>query len=190
MALGTSKGLVQITEDKYPLQLDIRYATDNNFTGHPVYKASLCYLHPLAAMRLQKAIALLVPLNLTFKVWDAFRPLSAQAQLFEEFPDPNYVSHPGNGDRTHCRAVAIDLTIVDQYGVELEMGTIYDDFRPLAHHGNQQISLEAQRNRLLLAGVMNIAGFDSFDNEWWHYQLPNLHDYPIISADETPPGIV
>ncbi len=66
------------------------------------------------------------------------------------------------------------------------MGTEFDDFRPLAHHGNEQVSEEAQRNRFLLAGVMNIAGFDAIDTEWWHYQLPDARNYPIIRPDEIP----
>ncbi|WP_067521732.1 D-alanyl-D-alanine dipeptidase [Endozoicomonas ascidiicola] len=190
MALNATGQLVQITKEEYDVELEIAYATSNNFTGEPVYKAPLCYIHPEAANRLKRAIALLAPLNLKLKIWDAFRPLAAQAALFQHFPNPAYVSHPETGPRTHCRGVAIDLTIIDQYGKELEMGTMFDDFRTIAHHGNEQVSLEAQKNRFLLAGVMNIAGFDTFDTEWWHYQLPNLESFPIISAEDTPAGII
>ena len=66
------------------------------------------------------------------------------------------------------------------------MGTAFDDFRPLAHHGNDLISVEAQRNRLLLAGVMSVAGFQPLETEWWHYELPDWNNYPIISEAEIP----
>ena len=97
---------------------------------------------------------------------------------------------PKTGARPHCRGIAIDLTLIDQFGNELEMGTAFDDFRSLAHHGNDQVSEEAQRNRLILAGVMNIAGFEPIDSEWWHYQLPNASHYAIIEEHEMPQGIM
>lgn len=184
MTTSVSSKLTLITEQQYSVKIDMAYATNNNFTGRPVYKSADCYLHPAAAQGLERATALLKPLNMKLKVWDTFRPREAQAELFRFMPDPSYVSDPETGVCTHCRGVAIDLTIIDHYGRELDMGTEFDDFRPLAHHGNEQVSEEAQRNRLLLAGVMNIAGFDAIDTEWWHYQLPDAMNYPIIRADE------
>nr|MDT0251752.1 D-alanyl-D-alanine dipeptidase [Endozoicomonas sp.] len=190
MTTSVSNRLVLITEEQYAVEIDMAYATNNNCTGKSIYKSSDCYLHPVAAQGLKRASELLKSLNMKLKVWDTFRPLAAQAELFKFMPDPNYVSHPKTGRRPHCRGVAMDLTITDRYGHELDMGTEFDDFRPLAHHGNDQISQEAQRNRLLLAGVMNIAGFETIDTEWWHYQLPNLTSYPIIQHDEMPEGIM
>ncbi|WP_083232385.1 D-alanyl-D-alanine dipeptidase [Endozoicomonas atrinae] len=182
--------LVLLSEKSHQVTLDIAYASSNNFTGKAIYKSSLCYLHTDALACLLKAIELLKPLNLRLKIWDAFRPLSAQKILFKHMPDSNYVGNPESDPCPHCRGVAVDLTITDRYGRELEMGSIFDDFRPLAHHGNDLVSEEAQRNRLLLAGVMNIAGFKPLNTEWWHYQLPNLDSYPFISEDETPEGIM
>ena len=51
------------------------------------------------------------------------------------------------------------------------MGTAFDAFTPLSHHGRTDVSAEAQRNRLLLMGLMTSAGWDFYRNEWWHYQL-------------------
>ncbi|MGI2028164.1 D-alanyl-D-alanine dipeptidase [Endozoicomonas acroporae] len=175
-----------ITAEQFGIDIEMAYATSHNFTGHPIYKSHDCYLHPLAAQGIKRASELLRPLNLKLRVWDAFRPITAQAELFRFFPDPDYVSDPESGLCSHCRGIAIDLTIIDHFGHELEMGTPFDDFRPLAHHGNKQISAEAQRNRLLLAGVMNLAGFDPLDTEWWHYQLPEAASYPIIKPEQIP----
>ncbi|WP_257266601.1 D-alanyl-D-alanine dipeptidase [Endozoicomonas sp. ONNA2] len=176
-----------ITAKPFGIDIELAYATSNNFTGHAIYKSHDCYLHPLAAQGIKHASALLRPLNLKLKVWDAFRPKTAQAELFRCFPDPDYVSDPETGLCSHCRGIAVDLTIIDHFGHELEMGTPFDDFRPQAHHGNKQVSELAQRNRLLLAGVMNIVGFDPIDTEWWHYQLPDAMDYPIIKPEQIPP---
>ena len=98
--------------------------------------------------------------------------------------------HPQTGTRPHCRGIAVDLTLLDAYGHELDMGTDFDDFRSLAHHGNDQVSEEAQKNRLILAGVMSVAGFEPIASEWWHYQLPNAAHYSIIEKDEIPENIM
>ncbi len=172
--------LTLITEEQYSVVIEMAYATANNFTGTAVYPSQDCHLHSAAAKQLKRAVQLLAPLKMKLKVWDAYRSRTAQAELFKIMPDPDYVSDPETGICSHCRGVAIDVTIIDQHGRDLNMGTGFDDFRPLAHHGNEQISEEAQRNRLLLAGVMGIAGFDSLDTEWWHYQLRDVMSYPII----------
>jgi D-alanyl-D-alanine dipeptidase len=81
------------------------------------------------------------------------------------------------------QGVAIDLTLVDKNGKELEMGTYFDDFSARAHHNCQEISVEAQQNRLLLCGLMTICGWDFYSQEWWHYQLLNPRNYPIVEYD-------
>jgi D-alanyl-D-alanine dipeptidase len=64
------------------------------------------------------------------------------------------------------------------------MGTAFDAFTPLSHHGSTGVSEEAQRNRLVLLGLMTQAGWDFYRNEWWHYQLFNSRDYPLVSDSE------
>ncbi len=188
--MNKKHNLVHISAEKYDVALFMAYATDNNFTGKPVYDKPLCFLHKEAANRLSRAIETIKPLGLKLKIWDAYRPLEGQQRLFDHTPDLTYVSDPKTGTRPHCRGIALDLTLTDNFGNELPMGTAFDDFRPLAHHGNDQISEEAQRNRLLLAGVMAIAGFETIDSEWWHYQLPDALSYPIIDEAETQTGVI
>ena len=187
MTSSSQSELILITEEKYSVVIDMAYATANNFTGNPVYLSQDCYLHPVAARQLQRAVQLLAPLKMKLKIWDAYRTKAAQAELFKIMPNPDYISDPETGICSHCRGVAIDVTIVDQHGQNLDMGTEFDDFRPLAHHGNEQVSGKAQRNRLMLAGVMSIAGFDSLSTEWWHYQLRDTKHYPIIEGNPVVP---
>ena len=71
--------------------------------------------------------------------------------------------------------------LTDLNGTELEMGTDFDAFTPLSHHGAMDISATAQRNRHLLMGIMTTAGWDFYRNEWWHYQLFDSRDYPLLS---------
>ena len=68
----------------------------------------------------------------------------------------------------------------------LDMGTPFDAFTPLSHHGNTEVSVTAQKNRHLLMGLMTTAGWDFYRNEWWHYQLFNSRTYPLLSDSLLP----
>lgn len=174
------KDLVLINEKDFDVTLDIRYATKNNVTQQKFYENSNCCLHKDAVKLLENAIELAKSQGLRFKIFDGFRPLEAQKFLFDKFPNGGFVSNPETGSIPHCRGVAIDLTLIDKNNNELEMGTTFDDFTNLAHHGSQQVSIEAQRNRFLLMGIMTTAGWDFYRNEWWHYQLFNPRQYLVI----------
>ena len=78
----------------------------------------------------------------------------------------------------------MDLTLIDGDGRPLEMGTEFDAFTPLSHHGNLEIPVDAQRNRLMLLGLMTEAGWDFYRNEWWHYQLFDSRRYRLIGDHE------
>lgn len=178
--------LVEITSPEFDVDLDIAYATADNFTGKPVYARPGCYLHTDAAERLQRAISLARPLGLRLKVFDAFRPSEAQWVLWEHTPDPDFLAHPERGS-PHSMGAAVDLTLVDAGGKELDMGTGFDDFTPRAFHGDLDIPIDAQRNRIILLGIMTSAGWDFFRNEWWHYQLFSPRDrYPVLGDNALP----
>lgn len=175
--------LIQITEKSHNLILDLKYATSDNFTGAPIYSKALCYLHPDGLKCLEIALHLAKEAGYSIKIWDAYRPSEAQWKLWEHTPDPNYVAPPQKGS-AHSRGVAVDLTLLDSTGAEVNMGTPFDDFRPLAHHRNTEVTPEIQRNRFLLLGIMTAAGWDFYEHEWWHYQLFNASPYPLLSDEE------
>ena len=158
--------LVEITEQTHGVRIALAYATEQNFTGEPVYKASArCFLHPEAEACLKHAVKLARIQGYMLKVFDAYRPTEVQWALWNHTPDPNFLADPRRGS-PHSRGVAIDLNLCDANGAELDMGTPFDAFTPLSHHGNTEISAEAQRNRLLLMGIMTTAGWDFYRNEW------------------------
>ena len=70
------------------------------------------------------------------------------------------------------------------------MGTAFDALTPLSHHGRTDVSLAAQRNRLLLLGLMTAAGFEFYTNEWWHYQLFNARGYPVVDQSDLPSPVM
>jgi zinc D-Ala-D-Ala dipeptidase len=172
--------LKKIAPPEFDVEISIAYATAENFTGKPVYAKPLCYLHPEAAEKLAFAIKLAAALDYRFKIFDAYRPPEAQWMLWNHTPDPDFLADPRKGS-PHSRGVAVDLTLMDKAGNELDMGTPFDFFDPTSHHGNQQISAQGQQNRHLLMGIMTTAGWDFYRNEWWHYQLFKSRDYPLIS---------
>lgn len=177
--------LVEITAESHPVILDLAYATPRNLTGKPVYRRAACYLHSDAAAKLEKAIALAQPLGFRLKIFDAFRPTEAQWALWNVCPDPDFLADPRRGS-PHSRGVAVDVTLVDNAGEALDMGTGFDAFTPLSHHGTTDVSVEAQRNRFLLLGLMSAAGWDFYGNEWWHYQLFNARQYPLFGDADLP----
>ena len=177
--------LIEISPPAFDVDQYIAYATEDNFTGETVYARAGCYLHPDAAECLCVAIDLAAALDLRFLIFDAFRPSEAQWALWNHTPDPEFLADPRRGS-PHSRGVAVDLTLIDKNGEALEMGTGFDAFTPLSHHGNMDISRDAQRNRHLLMGIMTTAGWDFYRNEWWHYQLFASRRYDVLEDSVLP----
>ena len=177
--------LVEITEAQHQVLIELLYATPQNLTGAPLYHHPICYLNDEAAPLLERAVALAKPLGLRLKIFDAMRPSEAQWLLWNARPDPNFLADPRRGS-PHSRGAAVDLTLVDATGAALDMGTPFDAFTPRSHHGNTEIGGAAQRNRLLLLGLMTAAGWDFYRNEWWHYQLFDARRFPLIADGELP----
>lgn len=181
--------LVDISAPDFDVDYEIAYATANNFTGEPVYARAACYLHADAAECLGRAIELAAAIGLRLKIFDAFRPSEAQWVLWNHTPDPEFLADPRRGS-PHSRGAAVDLTLIDGAGNELEMGTGFDDFQPIAHHGVTDISREAQQNRFILLGLMTATGWDFYRNEWWHYQLFDAKRYALLSDGDLPVGMM
>lgn len=176
--------LEEITEEKFDVIIDIRYAGTNNFCGHKLYEKPHCYLHKEAASLLKKAVELAAKDNLRLKIWDCYRPLEVQQYMFNKFNGQAdaamFISDPKLGLKTHCRGLAIDLTLTDNAGNELDMATDFDEFSTKAFHGCNEISSNTQKNRIKLLNIMTLAGFNFIGNEWWHYQLFDPLNYDII----------
>jgi D-alanyl-D-alanine dipeptidase len=181
--------LMPIAEASVDVELALAYATPDNVTGRPIYRHARGYLHEDALAALARAVALARPLGYRLRIFDAYRPTEAQWMLWRAFPDPEFLADPRRGS-PHSRGVAVDLTLLGAAGEALEMGTGFDDFRPLAHHASLEVSPLAQRNRAVLLGLMTAAGWDFYRNEWWHYQLFNARRYPLYSDSALPQGLM
>ncbi|WP_417789434.1 D-alanyl-D-alanine dipeptidase [Terasakiella pusilla] len=181
--------LIEITEQTHDVVLDLKYATNDNFTGEPVYAKAHCYLHEEAEALLRVAIEIAARQGYRFRIFDAFRPSEAQWKLWNHTPDDEFLADPRRGS-PHSRGAAIDLTLMDENGEDLDMGTGFDAFTPLSHHGNPDVSPEAEKNRLILMGIMTTAGWDFFRNEWWHYQLFDARRLPTFSDTSLPESMM
>ncbi len=172
--------LVSIQSISPNIVIDLRYATRNNFLGEAIYSFTTCSLHEDAAHALHQAQLTFEAVGLGLKVWDGFRPLSAQWKLWEKLPDERYVADPRKGGR-HTRGTAVDLTLIDlTSGKELPMPTLFDDFSEKAHRDHTSSSQEARKNHLLLEKIMVASGFAPYPTEWWHYDLAAWESYPVI----------
>ena len=172
--------LREITERDYDIILDLRYASTHNVFGKSFYQEAKCLLHKDAAEKLKIAVELAKLQNLRIKIFDCFRPLAIQKEFISLMPNNDFISDPEAGSIPHCRGVAIDLTLIDQAGDELDMGSDFDEFSEISFHGYTKINAAAQKNRYILMGIMLSAGFDFFRNEWWHYQLFNAREYEVF----------
>ncbi len=177
--------IVEIAPPDFDIERSLAYATADNFTGRPVYKRAVCYLHEDAAAALGRAIEAARALGLKLRLYDALRPSEAQWVLWNHTPDPDFLADPRRGS-PHSRGVAVDLTLLGPDGAPLEMGTGFDAFTPRSHHGDTSITPEAQRNRLVLLGLMTQAGWDFYRNEWWHYQLFDSRRYALVDNKDLP----
>src|SRR5262245_43356490 len=97
--------LILITPLEYNVEIDLRYATEDNFTGALVYQAGAkCYLHEEAALALRKSVEIAGALGYRLKIFDAYRPTEAQWKLWKHTPDPDFLADPHKGS-PHSRGV-------------------------------------------------------------------------------------
>lgn len=161
---------VNLKEYSNDFVYDMKYATEDNFLKAKVYDCAECYLR-------LKTVAALVEVNKEFikkgyriKLFDCYRPLDIQKRMWEIVSNPKYVADPAKGS-IHNRGGAVDITLVDANNRELDMGTPFDFFGEKASHGYDKLSDEVLNNRIVLKSIMTATHFDSFDSEWWHYNL-------------------
>lgn len=154
--------------------LDLRYATENNFTKNQIYDCPRCFLRPDLAIKIKRMQAEIHErYGLSLKLFDCYRPRPAQQKLWDIVPDEKYVRNPSKGSM-HNRGLAVDVTLVDDMGIELDMGTEYDFFGRKAHTDFYNLPEEVIKNRKVLSKMMEIHGLKGIQSEWWHYSLQTV----------------
>lgn len=176
--------------------MDLRYASTNNFMNKNVYgDFKETFLHKVAFEKLKTAAKNLTQAHPGYKfiVFDALRPQRVQRLLFafvEKSPQEKYVANPAKGSM-HSYGFAVDLSVLDPKGHELDMGTPFDDFTELSQPQKEneflksgKLSSQQIANRLILRKAMEEAGFKVLEHEWWHFDaLPQSEvrtNYKIV----------
>jgi D-alanyl-D-alanine dipeptidase len=174
--------LVELKKLDFTIRLDMRYATDNNFTKHTVYPFAKCFLRKPVAEALARVESALRIQDLSLKVFDCYRPLSVQKTFWNLVPDERYVADPKKGSR-HNRGAAVDLTLVEaRSGKDVEMPSEFDDFSEKAHRNYKKMSKVARRNMKTLEKAMVKEGFIPFDTEWWHFDYQGWEKYDLLDV--------
>jgi len=149
---------------------DMKYATEDNFLKAKVYDCAECMLRLKTVKALIAANTDFLKKGYRIKLYDCYRPLDIQKKMWEIVSNPEYVADPKKGS-IHNRGGAVDISLVDINGKEVDMGTSFDFFGIQASHNFKQLSKEILSKRAYLKKVMIKNGFNSFDSEWWHYNL-------------------
>lgn len=194
---GLPEGFVYVHEVVETAQLDIRYCGENNFVGTRIdgYERPVAILTEEAAAALKVAADILEEQGYYIKIFDAYRPQMAvdhfirwaedldDVKMKEKFyPEVDksrlfelgYIAEKSG----HSRGSTVDLTLVNKYtGKEVDMGSGFDFFGDISHHGTDLITEEQEKNRNILRDAMVAAGFKIYPEEWWHYTLEN-EPYP------------
>lgn len=165
---------------------ELRYAGEDNFTGQQIYPFTEGYLRYGTVKKLAAAQERLAEQGLSLKIWDAYRPVSAQWTLWQVCPDPRYVADPRQGSSNHSRGSAVDVTLVDSQGRELDMPTDFDDFSARADRDYADCTEIQAANARLLEQVMRECGFQPYWQEWWHFS--DTDGYPVEGDFQPPVG--
>ncbi|MEE3196413.1 MAG: M15 family metallopeptidase [Candidatus Neomarinimicrobiota bacterium] len=182
--------LVNVKDIIPDIEIDLKYATSDNFTKEILYQSNTCFLaygalknlklvqDSLRNIRMHNGITYNEGLGL--KVWDGYRPRSVQFRMWEIMPDARYVADPEKGS-SHNRGGAVDITIIDfSTKNEINMPTDFDFFGIEAHHQYMGHPSDVIANRTLLKNIMTIiGGFSTYQEEWWHYKFPESDNYPL-----------
>jgi len=171
--------LVEIKTENTGIILDIKYATEHNFTGQAVYESPRCFLRKKTAQKILAVHKELEALGLGLKIWDGYRPHSVQYIFWVVTPDRRYVADPNKGSK-HNRGSAVDCTLVDKNGNELEMPSVFDDFSEKAHRNYETMSPQAAKNCKLLETLMAKHGFKPLPHEWWHFDDVDWRQYDLL----------
>ncbi len=191
-------GLIPVKAVVKDVKVDLKYSTTDNFVGEDLYgDLNTCYVLPEVAEKLKLAQLFLKSRypSYRFVVYDGLRPLRVQRKMWRSLDIPKekkekFLAEPG--DRSmHNYGAAVDLSILDQYGDPLDMGTPFDHRGKKAYPKKEKELLEGGElnrdqveNRRLLRDVMTKAGFNSIPTEWWHFSIKTkpkiVRNYEIV----------
>ena len=173
---NTPRNLINLLDMDDEFIIDLKYATADNFTHEIIYQTDKCYIDRNTALKLINAKNLAKKeRNLRIKVWDAFRPISAQQRFWDILPDNNFVAYPPDMDtlkefkNSHMNGQCVDVTLVNRDGSEIPMPSGFDDFSEKARLDYSGTTGTPRENGEYLRDIMVKSGFTPYEGEWWHF---------------------
>ena len=175
-------GLVAVADVDASFVIDLHYAKDTNFTGKKIYPSETCLLQKDTLRKLINANNEFKQYGYRLKIWDAYRPYDVQKHLWSIVSDSRFIANPYYHGSRHNRGAAVDITLVDGQGHELEMPTGFDNFTTASYRNSTSMSSTAKKNMDLLTSVMVKHGFKTIETEWWHFDDSNADSYPLLNV--------
>ncbi len=169
--------LVELVKFDTTIKLDIRYATNNNLVGRPVYTEARAFLQRPAAEALVRVNRELKPLGYGLLVFDGYRPWSVTKIFWDITSKENkkFVADPKEGSK-HNRGCAVDISLYDlSTGKEIEMPGAYDEMSERSYPKYTGGSDTQRKMRDLLKAKMEVEGFTVYEYEWWHFDYKDWH---------------
>ena len=170
-SLDSHKKLVDLKKLDDEFQLDIRYASTNNFMRSKFYKNERAFFNMSAADRLIEAKNDLKELGYGIIIYDAYRPWFVTKMFWEGTPEnlKHFVANPENGS-SHNKGCAIDIGLYDiETGESIVMISGYDEFTERAYPNYMGGSKKQRDIRDMLIQVMERNDFTVYEYEWWHF---------------------
>jgi D-alanyl-D-alanine dipeptidase len=174
--------LVELSTLDSTLRFDIRYATDRNFMGKPMYAEARAFLQRPAAAALVRAHRALRAKGVGLLIFDGYRPWSVTKAFWDATPPAKrmFVANPRRGSK-HNRGCAVDLSLYDlRTGEEVSMPSAYDEFTARASSSFTGGTPTQRRMRDLLRRAMEGVGYRVDGGEWWHFDHHLWREYAIL----------
>ncbi|MCU1324391.1 MAG: D-alanyl-D-alanine dipeptidase [Acidobacteriaceae bacterium] len=173
--------LIELVTLDPTIQLDIRYASANNFLGTPVYTQARVFLQRPAAEAVLRVHRELKAAGYGLIIHDAYRPWYVTRMFWDATPADKkiFVANPAEGSK-HNRGCAVDLSLYDlKTGKEVQMPSGYDEMTPRAYSNFPGGTVDERAHRALLRKAMQKQHFSVNPTEWWHFDYKDWKQYPV-----------
>jgi zinc D-Ala-D-Ala dipeptidase len=171
--------LVEITD----IPKDIKYATCQNFMNEQIYSCEKAYVHKDVLEKLKEVQEELKQVGYSLQILDAYRPEALECKICAAAPKERVFTGNPIEENSHSRGIAVDVTLVKLDGSAVEMPSEYDDFTDKSCRNCPTTSQEAKKHSEILEKAMTKYGFICFENDHWHFQLPDAEKYKILNVD-------
>ncbi len=180
---------------EYDVKVSMKLSTNDTSIGEPFYNSNLCLLQYDTLQKLIRAIDLFRRDGYTVVIYDAYRPTSVQQRWFDVVRVHKWVADPSRGmGGIHDRGTAIDMSLIDSEGNELEMPTPMHTFTNYSARTSEKMTETARANMEYMTKIMVSCGFTYITSEWWHFQCVNTKNYlptdhpiddiPLVPAED------